>query len=332
MTFDEIITSIKNKVYYPIYYLHGDESYFIDEICRAIDENVLTEAEKDFNQTVVYGRDIEMNSLIAMLKRYPMMANHQVVMVKEAQNLKNIDELNGYAENPQKSTILVLCHKYGKLDGRKKITKVLKAKHVLFESKKLYENEIPGWIEKYLKSKGYGIFPEAAMLLSENLGDDLSRVANEIEKLFISLPTGTKINKVHIEENIGISKEYNVFELQRALGQRDVVKANKIIFYFASDPKRYPALMVIPILFNYFLNLMTIHSLQDKSSRNVASALSLNPYFVPEYMKAYQNYTYGKLFRIIGYLRDYDMKAKGWENSGISDGEILKEMIFKILH
>ncbi len=289
MTFDEIIASIRNKVFYPIYYLHGEESFFIDEICKAIDENVLNESEKDFNQTVVYGRDIEMNSLVAMIKRYPMMANHQVVIVKEAQNLKNIDELNSYAENPQKSTILVLCHKYGKLDGRKKIAKVLKTKHVLFESKKLYENEIPGWIEKYLKSKGYGIFPEAAMLLSENLGDDLSRVANEIEKLFISVPQGTKINKVHIEENIGISKEYNVFELQRALGQRDIVKANKIIFYFASDPKRYPALMVIPILFNYFMNLMTIHSLQDKSSRSVASALSLNPYFVNEYMKAYQN-------------------------------------------
>ena len=331
--FPDIIKSIKNKVFYPIYLLHGEEDYFIDQICNAISDNVLNEMEKEFNQTVVYGREIDVSNLVAMAKRYPMMANHQVILVKEAQNLKNIDDLASYAENPQPSTILVLCHKHGKIDGRKKLAQALKKKkHLVYEAKPIYDNQVASWIEDYMRAEEYQISPEAARMLAENLGADLSRLTNEIQKLFISLPKGTRILQQHIEENIGISKDYNIFELQRALGQKDVLKANRIVFYFASDPRKYPVVMVLPMLYNYFINLMTIHALKDKSQRAIASALSLNPYFVGEYMQAYRNYSYGKLFRIIGYLRDYDMRSKGYQSAVLSDGDIFKELVFKILH
>lgn len=332
-TYSEILKSIKNKVFYPIYLLHGEEDYFIDQICKAIDNHVLSDMEKEFNQTVVYGRDVEVSSLVAMAKRYPMMSNHQVILVKEAQNLKNIEELASYAKNPQPSTILVLCYKHGKLDGRKKLAQTLKKKkHLIFEAKKIYDNQVPNWIEEYVRGAGYNIKPESSMLLSEHLGSDLSRLTNEIEKLFISLPKGTKIESSHIEENIGISKDFNIFELQRALGEKNILKANRIIQYFASDPRKYPVIMAIPMLYKYFINLMTIHALPDKSNRSVAVALSVHPFFVKEFMVAYRNYSFGKLFRIIGYLRYYDMKSKGWETTGIADGEIYKELIFKILH
>ncbi len=332
-SYNDILKNIKNKVFHPVYLLHGEEDYFIDEICKAIDNNVLSEGEKEFNQTVVYGRDVDVASLVAMAKRYPMMSNHQVILVKEAQNLKNIEELASYAGNPQPTTVLVLCHKHGKIDGRKKLAVTLKKKkHVVFEAKKIYDNQVPRWIEDYVGAAGYGIRPESAMLLAEHLGSDLSRVTNELEKLFISLPAGTTIQQTHIEENIGISKDFNIFELQRALGAKDVMKANRIVFHFASDPRKYPVVMVLPMLYNYFINIMTIHALRDKSQRSVAAALSINPFFVKEYMQAVRNYSYGKLIRIIGYLRHYDLKSKGWETTGMPDGEIFKELIFKILH
>ncbi len=332
-SYNEIIKNIKNKVFHPVYLLHGEEDYFIDKICKAVDDSVLTADEKEFNQTVVYGRDIDVKTLIAMAKRYPMMANHQVILVKEAQNLRNIDEFAAYVLNPQPTTIIVLCHKHSKVDGRKKLAQTLKKqKFVIFESKKIYDNQVPRWIEDYVKGAGYSIRPESAMLLAENLGSDLSRVSNEIEKLFISLPQGTTIEQNHIEENIGISKDFNIFELQRALGAKDIVKANRIVMHFASDPRKYPVVFVVSMLYNYFVNLMTIHALPDKSQRSVAAALSINPFFVKEYMQAFRNYSYGKLMRIMGYLREYDMKSKGWETTGIPDSEIYKELVFKILH
>ncbi|RLD67336.1 MAG: DNA polymerase III subunit delta [Bacteroidetes bacterium] len=332
MTYEKIIQDIQNRVFYPIYYLHGEEAFFIDHICKMIDDSVLNEGEKDFNQTVLYGRETDVQTIISVAKRYPMMSSHQVVLVKEAQHLKKIDELLPYIENPQQSTILVICHKYGKIDGRRKIGQLLKKKHVLFEAKKIYDNKIPAWITSYIQSKGYKLSPTASMLLAEHLGSDLSKITNEVEKLFISLPKGTEINTDHIEENIGISKDFNVFELQRALGSRQVVKANQIINYFASDPKNHPPTMVIPILFNYFSNLMVIHTLKDKSQRSVASALSMNPFFVNEFMSASRNYPYDKLFRIIHFLREYDALTKGVGNVSITHSDLMKELIFKILH
>jgi DNA polymerase-3 subunit delta len=332
MTYLDIIKNIKNRVFDQIYYLHGEEAYFIDLICNAIDDNVLNEFEKDFNQTVVYGRDTDVASIITMAKRFPMMASHQVILVKEAQHLKKIDDLLSYAENPQPSTILVFCHKYGKLDGRKKVAGKIKKSHVLFESKKLYDNQIPNWITTYLGDKGFSISPTASMLLSEYLGSDLSRISNELEKLLIGADKANQLNEQDVQDRIGISKDFNVFELQRALGTKNVMKANQIINYFASDPKNHPLVMVIPILYNYFVNLGIIHTLQDKSSRSVASALSVNPFFVNEFVSAARNYPYGKIVKIIGYLREYDAKSKGIKNLSSSNEDLMKEMVFKILH
>ncbi|MCK5857380.1 MAG: DNA polymerase III subunit delta [Bacteroidales bacterium] len=332
MTYEKIIQDIQNRVFYPIYYLHGEEAFFIDHICKMIDNTVLSEGEKDFNQTVLYGKDTDEQAIINVAKRFPMMASHQVVLVKEAQHLRNIDKLIPYIENPQQSTILVICHKYGKIDGRKKIGQLLKKKHVLFEAKKLYDNKVPAWISTYIQSKGYKLNPTVSMLLSEHLGSDLSKITNEVEKLFISVPKGTEITVDHIEENIGISKDFNIFELQRTLGSRQILKANQIINYFASDPKNHPMVMITPILFNYFSNLMTIHTLKDKSQRAVASALSISPFFVNDLMSAARNYSYDKLFRIIHILREYDALGKGVGSTSTKHSDLMKELIFKILH
>ncbi len=332
MTYEEIIKKIKDRVFYPIYYLQGEEAYFIDKICDAIDDTVLNEGEKDFNQTVVYGRETDIPTIISMAKRFPMMASHQVILVKEAQHLKKIEDLITYAENPQLSTILVFCHKYGKLDGRKKITLKLKKSHLLYESKKLYDNKIPNWISKYMQNRGFNINPPACMLLSEYLGTDLSRISNELEKLLIDADVSKTIDEQDVQDRIGISKDFNVFELQKALGSKNTYKANQIIAYFASDPKNHPLVMVIPLIFNYFTNLGIIKTLEDKSSRSVASALSINPFFVNDLLIASRNYSYDKIIKIIGYCRDYDAKSKGVNNSSSTNEDLLKELVFKILH
>ena len=332
MNYNEILEKISKRVFSHIYYLHGDEAFFIDQICDAIDNTVLNEMEKDFNQTVVYGRETDIQTIISMAKRFPMMASHQVILVKEAQHLKNIDKLLSYVENPQQSTILVFCHKYGKIDGRKKVAQKIKKSQTLFESKKLFDNQIPTWISNHLKTKGFGITPPACMMLSEYLGNDLSRITNELEKLLIDAKSAENINEQDVQDRIGISKDFNVFELQRALGRKDVIKSNQIINYFASDPRNHPLVMVIPILYNYFINMGIVYNLKDKSSRSVASALSINPYFVNEYLSAVRNYSYTKIVKIIGYLREYDAKSKGVNNQSTSNEDLMKELVFKILH
>ena len=332
MTYTEIIKSIKNRVFAPIYFLHGEEPFFIDEICNAIDNTVLSEGEKDFNQTVVYGRDVDVNTIITMAKRFPMMSSHQVILVKEAQQLLQIELLESYIDNPQKSTVLVFCYKYKKLDGRKSYSKKLKKNHVVFESKKLYDNQVPTWIENHVKAQGFNILPPASNLLSDYLGNDLSRITNEVQKLLIDITKGETITEDDIQEKIGISKDFNVFELQKALGRKDILKANQIIFYFASDPKNHPLVMIISIMYNYFTNLGIIHTLQDKSSRSIASALGVNPFFVNELSSAARNYSYAKIIRIIGYLREYDAKSKGVNNPFTNNEDLLKELIYKILH
>ncbi|RLD42602.1 MAG: DNA polymerase III subunit delta [Bacteroidetes bacterium] len=332
MKYEEILSSIKNRVFSPIYFLHGEEAYFIDQICDAIDNTVLSEGEKDFNQVVVYGRETDIPTIISMAKRFPMMASHQVILVKEAQNIKKIDKLLSYVENPQPSTILVFCHKYGKIDGRKKVIQRIKKSNVLFESKKLYDNQISPWINSYIKAKGYSISPTASLILSEYLGSDLSKISNEIEKLIINGDKSKTIDELDVQEKIGISKDFNVFELQKALGKKNVMKSNQIINYFASDPKNHPLVMVIPILYNYFVNLGIIYTLQDKSPRSVASSLGINPYFVNDIVSAARNYSYGKIIKIISYLREYDAKSKGVKNNSSNNHDLMKELIFKILH
>ncbi len=332
MTYEEIISNLQKKIYHPIYFLMGEETYFIDKISDYIADNVLTEAEKGFNQTVLYGKDTEPHTIIANARRFPMMSNYQVIIVREAQNIKKIEDLEPYAKNPLNSTILVINYKYKTLDKRKTFPKLIDQKGVLFESKKIYDNQLPTWISAYLKSQQYSIAPQAAAMISEYLGADLGKVANELDKLIISLPVGTQISPDHIERNIGISKEFNVYELQNALGERDLLKANRIINYFGANPSSNPMPVVISSLFSYFSKILNYHFLEDKSQNNVASVLQVHPFFVKTYVAAAKNYNIKKLVEIVSILREYDMKSKGFGNISTSSADLQREMIYRILH
>ena len=344
MSFEEIIRDLKNKVYHPVYFLHGDEPYYIDSISNYIESNILSDMEKEFNQTVIYGRDCDVLSVISTAKRYPMMSNYQVVIVKEAQEVKNLvskpkqddadDEnpLSNYLLQPQKSTLLVFCYKYKTIDKRTKLAKALAKHSVFYESKKLYDNQIPDWITRLTITKGYKIEERAAVLLSEYIGNDLTRIANEIDKLILNIPKEKIIDDALIEKYIGISKEFNVFELQNALGTKNILKANRIVNYFASNEKNNPMVLIMGNLFGYFNKIMTYHVLANKSEKNVAAELGINPFFVKDYIKAAANYREPKLVEIFSMLREYDMRSKGVNNESASHGDLLKEMIYKILH
>jgi len=331
-SFEEILSDLKNKIYFPIYFLYGEEAYFIDEIADFIENNVLNEMEKEFNQTIIYGKDTNVPALVSYARRYPMMANYQVIIVKEAQDLDKIEDLAGYVEQPLNSTLLVFCYKYEKIDGRKSFYKTVQKTGVLFESPRLYDDKIPDWIRNYIASKKYSITPKASNLLSEFLGNDLSKIVNEISKLIINIPPGNEITEDYIEKNIGISKDFNVFELQKALGRKDIFKANQIIRHFAANPRENPLVKIIPILYGFFSKVLIYHHLKDKSRLNAASALSVNPYFLPDYQVTAKNYSVPKLVSVISILRAYDGKGKGVDNVSASDGELMKEMVFKILH
>jgi len=334
ISFENILLDLKNKIYSQVYFLYGEESYFIDLISNYIEENVLTDTEKEFNQTIIYGKDIDIPTLISYARRFPMMSNYQVIIVKEAQNLDKIENLEPYILNPLETTILVLCYKYEKIDRRKTLFKNIEKKGILFESAKIYDNKIPDWISSYVRKMNYSISPKACFLLAEFLGNDISKIVNEISKLIINLSEKQEITEDDVEKNIGISKDYNVFELQKALGHKDVLKSNQIINYFASNPRENPLVKVLPILFSFFSKILIFQSLADKSKNNVASALSINPFFVMDYQQAAANYSAKKIIPIISLLREYDLKAKGVDSSGTSfpDGELMKELIFKILH
>lgn len=333
MEFGEILQNLKKRIYHPIYLLQGEESYFIDELSRHIEKNVLTDAEKGFNQTVFYGKDSDAINIAESAMRFPMMASKQVIIVKEAQSLAKIDTLTSYANKPLESTILVLAYKYKNLDSRTKLVKAIKKTGVVFTSKKLYENKIPGWIDGYLKNHNYSITPQAALLLTAYLGTDLSKIANELNKLVIAVKDSTKITPEHIEKNIGLSKDFNVLELQNALGDKNILKANKIIQYFGANPTLNPIQKTIAGLYFYFSKLFTYHFLKDKSERNVAAELRVHPFFVREYIAAAKKYSPTKLYEIMGILRDYDMKSKGFNVSTmVETGDLQKEMIYKILH
>ncbi len=332
ITFDNVLSNLKNQIYHPVYLLHGEESYYIDQISDYIEQHVLNDLEKEFNQTIVYGKDTNVQTLISYARRFPMMANYQVLIVKEAQDMDKIEDLLSYVEHPQPSTILVICYKYNKLDKRKLFYKAVEKAGVALESAKLYDNKIPDWISEYLRERNYSITPKAAIMLTEFLGADLSKIVNEIMKLMINLPSGAKITEDDVDQNIGISKDFNVFELQKAIARKDVYKSNQIIHHFGANPRENPLVKVIPILSGYFIKLFSYHFLPDKSKNSVASALAINPYFVAEYEQAARNFPVGKLVNVIACLREYDLKAKGVDNASATDGELMKELIFKILH
>ncbi len=327
-----IVSDIKKGNLKPIYFLMGEESYYIDKISDFIEETVLDEAEKGFNQQVMYGRDATIEDIVGAAKRYPMMAERQVLIVKEAQDLsRNIEKLVSYAENPQPTTVLVLNYKYKKLDKRKKLYKVIAKSGLILESKKLYENQVSDWIRRVLSGKNYQVEPKAAQMLVEFLGTNLSKISNELEKLMLILPEGTIISPTHIEENIGISKDYNNFELRKAVGEKNVVKANRIIAYFAENPKNNPLVMTISLLNSFFTQLLLFHSLDDRSKNSVAKMLGVNPFFVDEYFLAARNYPMRKVAQVIAFLRDADIKSKG-VGANQTHKDILKELLFKILH
>lgn len=334
MTFDQIIRDLENKQYKPVYFLMGEEPYYIDKITDYVTGCILPDTEKDFNQTILYGLDTDIETIITTARRFPMMASRQVVVVREAQQIDNIEDLLPYAENPLKSTILVINYKYKKLDKRRKLFNAIKKQGIIFESKKVYDNEIPQWINKFLNEKQFTIDPPAGMILADYLGNDLNKIVKELEKLIITIPQGeNNITPEQIERNIGISKDYNNFELSKALAYKNVLKANRIINYFGSNQKDHYITATIASLYFFFSKVLVFYSLKDKSNQgNVASGLRVNYYFANDIMKAARNYDTKKLFEIIALLREYDMKSKGVDNASATPGGLLKELIYKILH
>jgi DNA polymerase-3 subunit delta len=328
-----IVSDIKKGQLKPIYFLMGEEPYYIDRIADFIEDNVLSEEEKGFNQMVLYGRDVSVEEIIDQAKRYPMMSEKQVVIIKEAQDLsRTIDKLLSYVENPQPSTILVICYKYKKIDKRKALYKAIIKTGLVYESKKLYENQVADWIRRVLAGKNYKIDGKASAMLVEFLGNDLSKINNEIEKLKVVLPSGATITPEDIERNIGISKDFNNFELRKAVGERNIIKVNQIITYFGRNQRANPIVMSIALLHSFFTQLLVYHSLSDKSRNNVAKALKINPFFVSDYTAAAKNYPIKKVTRVISLLREADLKSKGVQANALPEEEILKELMFKILH
>lgn len=334
LTCEDILKDLKNRQYRPIYYLMGEEPYYIDLIADYIAQNVLTDTEKEFNQTIVYGSDVDISAVINAAKRYPMMSEHQVVIVKEAQAIKNMDELIFYLQKPLNSTILVICHKHSVLDKRKKLTAEIQKIGVLFESKKIKEAQLPAFITSYMKRKGIDIEPKSAAMLSDFIGTDLSRLVGEMEKLFITLPKEQKrITPELIEKNIGISKDFNNFELKSALIEKDIFKANQIVKYFAENPKTNPIQVTLSLLFNFYANLMLTYYASEKSEQGIALQLGLKSTWQSrEYLSAMRKYSGVKVMQIIGEIRYCDAKSKGVGNSSTDPGELLRELVFKILH
>lgn len=338
MTADEILQKLKLKQYAPIYFLQGEEPYFIDLIANYIEANVLSEGEKGFNQVVMYGKDVDAGTILMQAKRYPMMAERQVVIVKEAQAVADIDkeagikQLEAYFKNPMPSTILVFCYKHKVLDGRKAFAKTVSKHAVLLTTKKLYDNQVPAWINGYLKQRNLAISPRAVMMLSEYIGADIARLANEIDKLVLNLKPGHTIDEHLVQENVGISKDYNIFELQTALIHQDVLKANRIVNYFEANPKSNPLIPNITLLFSFFAKLLALHASPDKSEAAISRSLGNRSFLVKEYVQAMRVYNYGRVVQNIQFLRQADLQTKGIVGGALPDGEILRELVFKILH
>ena len=334
LKYDDILKDLQNKIYYPIYLLGGEESFFIDSITNYMEENILDSMEKEFNQTIMYGLDTNVATLISYAKSYPMSANYQVLIVKEAQNMKELSLLESYVAHPLKSTILVLAFKHKKIDKRLKLYKMIKKIGVVFESKKLWENKIPDWITNHVKKQSFKIKPVESALLAEYLGTDLSKISNEIKKLTMTLKKGGLITPTVIEQNIGISKDYNIFSLTDALAEKNIFNANKIIFYFIGDVKNHPIQGIIPMLYSFFHKSLVYLQVKNKGDKfGVASTLGVSPGTVHRYVQCSRNYPPMKLAAIIGYLKEADLKSKGVNaTNSMGASEILKELIYKILH
>ncbi|MEQ9427037.1 MAG: DNA polymerase III subunit delta [Cyclobacteriaceae bacterium] len=337
-SWDSVLSDIQKNKFSPIYFLHGDEPYFIDLIVDHIEKNAIEESAKSFNQIVLYGKDVDMNQILTQARRFPMMSERQVVLVKEAQEIRDLAKeagqtlLEGYINQPQASTILVFAHKHKAFDQRKKIAKELNKKAVVVQSKRLYDNQIPDWIKTFIGQRGHSIEEKAAHMLSEYIGNNLERIVNEVDKILINFKEKVYITPDLIEKYVGISKEYNSFELQKALAVRDVYKANLIVNYFGANPKSNPLILTIAFLYTFFTKLLLVHSANDQSSGALASQLRISPFFVKEYITASKNYPKGKVIANIHHLRHADLKSKGVNANNIDNGELLKELIFLLMH
>lgn len=323
----QILTELKNKTFKPIYFLMGEEPYFVDLISDYIATNILTEEERGFNQMVLYGKETSVDEISSAAKRFPMMAEYQVVIVKEAQHLsRTIEQLVDYVKNPQPSTILVVCYKYKKLDKRKNLYKALKPNGIVLDSKKLYDNQVGPWVASFAKSKGFDIDVKGREMVAEFLGNDLGRISNEFEKMIPMLNGSNQITPEFIEKHIGISKDYNNFELKKAIGEKNIKKVGRIISYFSQNPKDNPFVVTIATLQAFFVQLLQYHGLRDKSPKNVAAALRINPFFVSEFEIAAKNYPMKRVSKIIGHLRILDLKGKGVGGQNMTQADLLKEL------
>lgn len=328
----EILKDLKIGKTYPIYLLMGDEAYFIDKVADYIQANMLNETEREFDQQVLYGSDVTMEQVVDAAKQYPMMSQRQLIILREAQQIKNLDALSFYSGKPLQSTVLVLVFRKS-LDKRSKLYKNLKSNGAVFESVKMKDYLVKDWIVRYINESGYTIDVRSAELMAEFLGNDLSKIANEVSKLLLTLKPGTtKITGEHIEHNIGISKDFNNFELQDALLTRDVLKANRIIDYFAKNPSKNPMVLTLSVLFGFFSNLMVIHYMANKSEANVAGELRVHPFVAKKLVGGTRIYSAGKVFQIIALIREYDARSKGVDNSSVPHGELLKELVYRIVH
>ena len=339
VTPQQILNDLKNNQYAPVYFLQGEETYYIDKISDYIEENALEESQKGFNQMVFYGRDTDLKTILTNARRFPMMSDRQVVIVKEAKDISDFNQeasqklLEEYLKNPQPSTILVFCYKHKKVDGRKSIGKLLSKETVFLTTGKLYDSQLPDWISTYVKSKGYTITPKATLMLAENVGNDLERLSSEIEKILINFADPVEIDQHMVQKYVGISKEYNVFELQKALAVRNVKKANQIVNFFASNPQKNPVIPMIALLFSFYTKLLLIHFYIKKGVQqsNLSSKLGINPYFMNEYIEAAKIYPNRKIIDNIHYLREADLQSKGI-GANLDNGQILKELVYKLMH
>jgi len=336
VSFDSIMSDLKARKFLPVYYLMGDESYYIDLISDYIAEHVLQPEERDFNQTFLFGSDVTASQIVDTARRYPMMSEYQVVIVKEAQNIKNTEALEKYFKAPMASTVLVMCHKNGSIDGRKReYVKAIQGAGVLFESKKLKDKDLPPFIENYLKRKNVSIDPKSTQIIADSIGADLSRLTSELDKVILSLPEkDRRVTPQVVEEQIGVSKDFNGFELRDAIVNRNIFKANQIVKYFDDNPKAGSIYSFLPMLFNYFQNLMiAYYAPNNKSQEGVAEWLELrNSWAAKDYMNGMRNYSAMKVMQIIGKIREIDAKSKGLDNPNTPPGELMKELIFYILH
>ena len=333
-----VLQEIKAGKIAPIYFLQGEEPYYIDQIADYIEKNILSDSEKGFNQMVLYGKDAPMATILNQARRFPMMSERQVVIVKEAQEVPDLGKeegkkmLEAYAKNPLPSTILVFCHKYKTLDGRSALAKTLDKHAIFISTKKLYDNQLPDWIQQHVKSTGNSIDAKAAFMLAEYIGNDLARLANEIKKLLLNFTEKVTIDPAMVQKYVGISKEYNTFELQKALAIRDVVKANQIIQYFEGNPKNNPAILVIAFLFSYYSKLLLLHHQQAYQEGEVARVLGMHPFIAKEYLPALRNYPPQKVVENISWIQQADLQSKGITGGSITDGQILKELVFRLMH